>query len=238
MLKKWLIFFFICIGLLLSTSILGICQQKENPSNCEAFSDPFDNFNVEKWQDVLLYSKTQGIVTVEDGRLVLKAPLDKPCEIQVYSLFTFSGDFDIQADYEVVDLLKREKCRFNTGMVMQTLNDEQSYKCYIASRPGKRLFFRSRLDRFGEDNLEEHKIGPANKTGTIRVVRKKGRLAYYILENESWRKIYSFEGGCDKKMRLRFKLQNGSDEERKEACKGTVEFDNFKVNSCDTITKE
>ena len=70
-------------------------------STCSEYSDSFESYNLERWQDVLLYSRQSGTVGVKDGLLNLRCPKDDPCEIQIYSLFTFEGDYDVQADYTV-----------------------------------------------------------------------------------------------------------------------------------------
>jgi hypothetical protein len=217
---------------------LAFSQQGGGQKECAKYSDHFDTYNPERWQEVLLYSRARGVVAVKKGRLLLKAPQkDEPSEIQVYSLFTFDGDFDIQADYDVSERVEAELCRFNAGIVLQTLGDEKSYKCYVAVTPGKDLFFRARLDLAGEDKLEKHKKGRALECGTIRITRKDGRLSFLILKGDEWYPIYNFRGPCREKLRMRFKLQTGDDEER-QTCPATVRFDNFIVNSCDTIVQE
>ena len=148
-------------------------EQAKQENECGKYSDAFDTYNIDRWQEVLLYSKAQGTVTVENGQLILNTPRNEPIEIQVYSLFTFSGDFDLQTDFDLSGIDPQEHCRFNAGVVMQTLGDEKSYKCYVAHVPRKGLFFRSRLDRFGEQNLEKQKLHPASQRGTIRVVDRK-----------------------------------------------------------------
>jgi hypothetical protein len=211
--------------------------QTSQATGCEKYSDAFDTYNIERWQEVLLYSRAQGTVTVENGQLILNTPKNEPIEIQVYSLFTFSGDFDIQTDFDLSSIEPVKHCRFNGGVVLQTLGDERSYKCYVAHTPRKGLFFRSRLDRFGEQNLEKQKLHPASQRGTIRVVRKEGQITFLALESQQWRPVYVFEELCKEKLRMRFKLQTGADEIR-EPCPTIMKFDNFTVNSCDTILEE
>jgi hypothetical protein len=213
-------------------------QQENKKRLCEAYSDAFNNFNTERWQDVLLYSKARGLVKVEDGQLVLSAPEEKNTEIQVYALFTFDGDFDIQADYHVLNQSESKDCRFNAGLVMQTLGDERSYKCYVTKRPQKGLFFRSRLDRFGEKNVERHKGAAAPGHGKIRIVRKDDLVFFSGWEDSKWSEIYAFNRPSTEKLRLRFKLQTGIEEAEGQACPMVVKFDNFLINSCDAIVKE
>ncbi len=210
----------------------------KEPVPCDAYSDNFDIYNLERWSDVLLYSKSQGIVTVEDGQLVLGAPGPDTNEIQVYSLFTFKGDFDIQIDYEVLKPEKIKLCRFNTGMVLQTLDDEVSYKCYIAQKPLKKLIFRARLDKFGEKNLEKRQLKKAPYSGTIRLIRKKDIISFLALKKDQWTDVYVFHHPCKDKLRVRLKLQTGENEIKKDACSVFIRFDNFKVNSCDTVIEE
>jgi hypothetical protein len=177
-------------------------------------------------------------VSVENGRLTLKAPKDEPCEIQVYSLFCFEGDFDLQAEYDFSDPTGLPLCRFNVGLVMQTPGDEMSYKCYLAAAQKEDLFFRGRLDAFGEKNLEKYKGDAAPETGIIRIVRKAGQISFLTFETDRWRTLYTFIKPCREKLRVRFKAQTSGDDDGMLPCPVTVKFDNFKVNSCDRITEE
>jgi len=205
-------------------------------STCSEYSDSFESYNLERWQDVLLYSRQSGTVGVKDGLLNLRCPKDDPCEIQIYSLFTFEGDFDVQADFTVP--VAPEACQFNAGLVIQTLGDEKSYKCYIAGAPGRGLFYRARMDYFGEQNQEKLKGGPSPQTGTLRVVRKAGRLTFLVLDSGAWQETCTFAEPCNEKVRVRFKLQTGDDEKGTQSCPVAVMFDNFAVNACDTIGRE
>jgi hypothetical protein len=212
--------------------------QQSDRKPCSEYSDPFDTYNPERWQEVLLYSKAQGAVAVENGGLTLTTPKDEACEIQVYSLFTFEGDFDIQADYDFSDPKGLPQCRFNTGLVLQTLGDERSYKCYIAAAQKEEFLFRARLDASGEKNLEKYKGRPAPKAGIIRIMRKSGQLSFLTLEAGEWRTLYTFAARCQEKLRVRFKLQTSEDEEGMQACPVTAKFAKFKVNSCAQIVEE
>ena len=227
----------VTIVALYSNPVFG--QQETKKGECGEYSDTFDIFNVDRWQDVLIYSRAQGIVTVDEGQLVLRAPENEPTEIEVYSLFTFDGDFDIQADYDISNQDGSNLCRLNSGLVVQTLSDEKSYKCYVALRPKKGLVFLIRLDRFGEENVERHKGGPAHQYGKIRIVRKNTILSFSTFgDDNKWRKVYTFQESCKEKLRIRFKLQTSGDEETGKTCPATVKFDNFIVNSCDIIVQE
>lgn len=205
---------------------------------CAQYSDHFDTYNPERWHDVMLYSEGQADFAVKDGRLTIKSSQDTPCEVQVYSLFIFDGDFDIQVDYDLTAGDKLQSCRFNAGLVLQTLGDEKSYKSYVAMTPNKGLFFRGRLDRYGEQNIEKHKGNPAPERGTIRITRKKGNIDYLALVDGKWRNIYEFNEPCNENLRVRLKLQTGGDEEEGQTCPVQVRFDNFLVNSCDNIVAE
>ena len=205
---------------------------------CSEYSDHFDTLNPERWQEVLLYSKARGTVAVQDRWLHLKTPVDEPCEIQVYSLFAFEGDFDIQADYDFSNPKGLPQCRFNTGLVLQTLGDEKSYKCYIAAAQKEDLLFRARLDASGEHNLEIFKGTPAPQAGVIRVLRKAGRLSFLTLEAGAWHTLYVFVEPCHEKLRLRFKLQTSGEQENMQACPVAVKFKNFTVNSCEKIVED
>ena len=213
-------------------------QQEQSLKPCAEYSDRFDTYNTERWQDVLLYSKARGSVRVENGRLTLKTPKDEPCEVQVYSLFSFEGDFDIQANYDFSDPRELPLCRFNIGLVMQTLGDERSYKCYIAAAQKEQFFFRGRLDAFGDKNLEKYKGDSAPETGVIRIVRKAGQISFLTLEDGKWRTLYTFGEPCHEKLRVRFKAQTSGDDERLQPCPVTVKFGNFTVSSCDRIVQE
>jgi len=205
---------------------------------CAKYSDSFDTYHPEKWQEVLLYSLAKADFAIEDGHLMLKSPKNEPCEVQVYSLFTFAGDLDVQADYNVANEAELGACRFNAGIVLQTLGDERSYKCYVAMTPSKGLFYRSRLDQFGEKSLEIFKEDPAPPKGTLRVTRQDGYIRFLALIKDQWVKIYEFKQPCTEKLRIRFKLQTGGDEGKGQTCPVQVNFDNFLVNSCSQITEE
>jgi len=210
---------------------------------CDKYSDTFETFNLDHWKDILLLSRSKGIVKVENGYLMLQASEKGPCEIQVYSLFTFENNFDIQVDYDISNLNKHKECRFNTGIVLQTMQDEISYKCYVAKGAKTSLIFRSRIDRFGEKNIEKHKTKAFDKKGTIRIVRNKGQIKFLILnnkrlKNKQWNTIYKFKALCREKLRLRIKLQTGEDKGLKNICPLTIKYDNFKVNSCYKIIEE
>ncbi|NOX34536.1 MAG: hypothetical protein GXP56_12525 [Deltaproteobacteria bacterium] len=206
---------------------------------CQKFSDTFESYDINKWADVTLLSKSQGIVYVKNGKLVLKAPEQEPCEIQVYSLFTFEGDFDVQSDYDISYSREKESCRFNAGIVMQTLGDEKSYKTYVAVNPGKNPFFKARVDSKGEKNIEKHKGMHISLTGSFRVIRKNNIISSYKKEQGNWHLVYQFNTPCPEKLRMRFKLQTGdANGPDKEACPVLIKFDNFKVNSCTSITAE
>jgi len=213
-------------------------QQRKPQKHCDTYSDSFNTYDIRRWKEVFLYSKAQGKVSVDTGHLVLEAPEERPTEVQVYALFTFDGDFDIQTDYDVSDQSEPSNCRFNAGIVMQTLGDERSYKCYVARSPQKELFFRSRLDLFGEKNVEKHKGPPAQKRGTIRIVRKHHLLTFFAMKDKKWIEIYAFKAPSKEKLRLRYKLQTSDEEAVKWACPTVVSFDNFIVNSCDIILQE
>lgn len=205
---------------------------------CGEYSDPFDTYNPERWQEVLLYSKAPGKVSAENGWLSISTAGDEPCEIQVYSLFSFDGDFDIQADYELPESKDLPQCRFNAGLVAQTLGDERSYKCYIAAAKKEAFLFRARLDASGEKNIERHKGLPAPNTGSIRIVRKAGRLSFLTREAGEWKTVYAFEQSCLEKLRIRFKLQTSDDEDGGQVCPVTVKFAKFQVNSCDKVLED
>lgn len=222
--------------LILFFSFASVAADTQN--ECAKYSDHFDTYHPERWQEVLLYSPTPAEFAIEDGHLMLRSPKTEPCEVQVYSLFTFTGDFDIQVDYDLTNEANLSSCRFNAGLVLQTLGDEKSYKCYVAMTPGKGPFFRSRLDRFGEQNVAVYKGEQAPSTGTIKVVRKDNRIGFLALVDGQWHKIYDFEQACPEKLRVRFKLQTGGDEESGQTCPVQVYFDNFVVNSCDEIDEE
>lgn len=205
---------------------------------CSGYSDSFDSYHPDRWQEVLLYSKAQGTVGVQRGKLVLETPKDEPCEIQVYSLFSLDGDFDVQASYAFAESVDLPACRFNAGFVLQTLGDEKSFKCYVAAAQKGTLFYRARADAQGERNLEIFKGAPAPQSGLIRVVRKEGTLSFLALGAEGWRTLYTFTETCDERLRFRFKLQTSGDEEGLEPCPVVVEFDEFTVNSCQRIVEE
>jgi hypothetical protein len=217
---------------------LAPAQQPSPPKPCADYSDPFDTLNPERWQEVLFYSKARGGVAVEDGRLTLTTPKDELCEIQVYSLFCLVGDFDIQTEYDFTFPPQSPLCRFNAGLVVQTLGDERSYKCYIAAAQKEDFFFRGRLDASGDHNLEKFKGNAAPHTGFIRIVRKGGQLSFLALEAGKWRTVYNFKEPSNEKLRVRFKLQTSGEEEGMQPCPVTVKFDNFKVNACDGIVEE
>ena len=231
----WLILAALGIGFFAS---FAPAEQGPGQKGCSEYSDPFAAFNLDRWQEVLLYSKAQGTVSAANGWLSISTPEDEPCEIQVYSLFCFDGDFDIQADYDLAGSKELPLCRFNAGLVMQTLGDERSYKCYIAAAQKEDFLFRARQDVFGEKNLEQYKGKPAPKAGVIRIIRKAGQLSFLTREAGEWRTLYTFAQSCQEKLRVRFKLQTSEDEEGMQACPVTVKFANFKVNSCDKIVEE
>lgn len=208
--------------------------------DCSKYSDSFDAYHAERWQEVLLYSEAKAGFAIRDGRLMLNTPADEPCEVQVYSLFTFEGDLDVQVDYDIVNAaeLRSDSCRFNTGLVLQTLGDEQSYKCYVAMTPEKGLLYRARVDQFGEQGVEIFKENPAPPRGTLRLTRQTGEVRFLVLEKGQWVTIYEFQKPCREKLRIRFKLQTGGDREPHQSCPVQVNFDNFKVNSCSRIIEE
>ena len=235
------IFSSITIGLVLIISALflaGNVQAASKQISCSSYSDNFDSFNPERWQEVLLYSATQGSVEVDNGQLVLSAADNQPTEIQLYSLFTFEDDFDIQADYKVVYPADMASCRLNAGLVMQTLDDKIRYKCYVSKIPKNRLFFRGRHDLYDNEVLETGKKRPASPKGSIRIVRKEGRLTYLALVDNRWVEVFPFKEPNRKKMRLRFKLQTFFEDSNSMTCPATVKFDNFVVNSCERILSE
>jgi hypothetical protein len=217
---------------------LAFAQQFSPQQSCGRYSDSFDTYNPERWQEVLFYSKARGEVAVEDGRLTLTTPKDEPCEIQVYSLFCMVGDFDIQAEYDFSSPPQLPSCRFNAGLVVQTPGDEKSYKCYVAAAQKEDFLFRARLDASGDSNLEKHKGEAAPQTGFIRIVRKGGQVSFLASEAGKWRTVYTFKEQTSEKLRVRFKLQSSGDEEGMQPCPVTVKFDNFKVNACDGIVEE
>lgn len=213
----------------------------ENPPvPCESVNDSFDRLDPTRWAEVLILSQSRGSVRVEEGKLLLSARDSNPHEIQVYSLFTLSGDFDIQVAYR----FPAEKdtiapCRFNSGIVVQTLDDSLSYKGYVASKPDRKLIFRSRLDRHGEENMEKFQTRPAPANGFLRLTRRDGRMVFRTWDGNGWTVTYPFGERCTEKMRVRFKLQTGGDDDGAEqACPVTVAFDDFQVNQCETVILE
>lgn len=210
----------------------------DTPFDCSTYSDQFDYLDISRWQEVLLYSDVHGEIGVESGRIVLRAHQQAPSEIQVYSLFTLEGDFDIQIDYKVIHKGRKDLCRFNTGMIFQTLGDELSYKCYISKRPNKKLVYTGRVDKFGEDNQERRKGGKAPDKNRIRVVRKSGNITFYSFSDEGWQVQTAFEEPCTENLRIRLKLQTTGDDETTGGCPAIVGFDNFRVNTCTSIIDE
>jgi hypothetical protein len=189
---------------------------------------------------IFIDSQPWGTASVADGALQLAAVEAVPVEIQVYSLFTFSGDFDIEAAYRIPDAHGLTDCRFNAGLVLQTLDGEINYKCYVAATPDKGLLYRARLDRFGEINREKHLGGEARKTGVIRMVRRGGRITYFVDGESGWEAFYRFERPSTEKLRARFKLQTSDEtgEAGGAACPTRVRFDDFRVNACDRIQED
>ena len=229
----------VAVGLAASfPSFAASSEQQANQKPCSDYSDHFDTYNPERWQEVLLYSKARGAIALDNGWLTLSTPKDEPCEIQVYSLFCFEGDFDIQADYNFSGSTGLPFCRFNTGLVMQTLGDEKSFKFYVAAAQKEDFFFRGRLDSSGEKNLEKFKGTAAPQNGVIRIVRKAGQVSFLTLQAGAWLTLHTFKEPCDEKLRVRLKLQTSDDEEGMLPCPVTVKFDNFKVNACDKIVEE
>jgi len=238
-LSAWFLLWHLTAALVMVLFPLPVgAQQAPSPKPCSAYSDSFDTYQPNLWQEVLLYSKAQGTVSVENGWLSLKTPKDEACEIQVYSLFCFDGDFDIQADYDFSDPPGLPSCRFNVGLVVQTSADEISYKCYLAAAQKEDFFFRGRLDAFGEKNLERYKGEVAPAKGVIRIVREAGQISFLTLEGDRWRTLYTFKKPCREKLRVRFKAQTSGDDDGLLPCPVTVRFDNFKVNACDRIVEE
>lgn len=213
-------------------------SEQTTPESCAKYSDNFDSYNLDRWQDVLLYSKARGNVSATDGRLKLITPRDEPCEIQVYSLFSLEGDFDIQVAYDFTGPEDLPFCRFNAGMVLQTLGDEMSYKCYVAAAQKGRFFFRARADAFGERNIEKYKGDTAPEAGVLRMVRKDGSLSFMTQDGSSWRTLYTFSEPCRERLRIRFKLQTSAEDEGLEPCPVQISFDNFLINSCQNIVEE
>ncbi len=206
--------------------------------DCGAYSDRFDYLDISRWQEVLLYSDVQGEVGVEDGQVVLRAHPEAPSEIQIYSLFTLEGDFDIQIDLKIIHKGRNDRCRFNAGLILQTAGDELSYKCYISKRPNKSLAYTGRVDRLGEDNQERQKGGQAADINRVRVVRKNGNITFYSFSAEGWKTQTVFNEPCMDNLRIRLKLQTSGDEEATGGCPAIVGFDNFSVNSCTAIVAE
>ena len=248
----------VLIMVLTATALMGFggpfpaAAQTSDPgaTDCGVYSDRFDAFNPLRWQEVLftaaapdrifIASQDWGKVFVEDGALTLSAVQAEPTEIQVYSRFVFSGDFDVEAEYRVPDAAALTGCRFNAGLVLQTLDGEINYKCYVAATPDKGLLYRARLDRFGEINREKYLGGEARTTGVIRMVRRGGRIAFLVQEETGWTEFCRFERPSTEKLRARFKLQTSDEtgETVGSACPTRVMFDHFKVNECDRIIEE
>ncbi|HAA05222.1 MAG TPA: hypothetical protein DCE18_17910 [Syntrophobacteraceae bacterium] len=234
--QPWLIFLILCA--------VGFAEPPrdvfpaEPTGYCSKYSDPFDAFNPERWQEVLLFSKARTTVRVADGSLRLETVPDDPCEAQVYSLFMFRGDFDIQTDYEVVGGDGLKACRFNAGLVFQTPGDELSYKFYIAASGKDHFLFRARRDLLGEQNQETYKAACGAPRGCLRVKREGSRISFLAKDGNDWRKVYAFDGLHEERMRLRFKLQTSDQEEGGKLCPVVVKFDNFIVHTCEAILNE
>ncbi len=242
---------------LTATVLLGLggpfpaAAQTPCPAACGVYSDGFEVFNPLRWQEVLftgsapdrifISSQDWGKVFVEDGALNLVAVRAAPTEIQVYSRFTFSGDFDVETDYRIIaDPAGSAGCRFNAGLVLQTLDGEINYKCYVAETPDKGLLYRARLDRFGEINREKYLGGEAAPAGVLRVVRRGGRIAFLVREETGWTEFCRFERPSTEKLRARFKLQTSDEtgEETRGACPARVAFEGFRINDCERIQEE
>jgi hypothetical protein len=83
--------------------------------------------------------------------------------------------------------------------------------------------------------MEAYKENEALATGTLRMTRRNGEVRFLVLDNGQWVKMYDFQNPCREKLRIRFKLQTGGDQEPHKPCPVQVNFDNFKVNSCSRI---
>jgi hypothetical protein len=223
-------------AILLACLTVTPARAAEEAVPCDSVNDSFDSLRPDRWAEVLLLSRSPGTVRAENGQLLLETTDDDPHEIQVYSLFTLSGDFDIQVDYQApADQSRLSPCRFNGGLVVQTLDDRLSYKAYVSSKPDRRLLFRSRLDQFGEANLEKHQTRPAPDTGILRLTRRDGRIVFRARVDGDWDIVYPFGKRCDEELRVRFKLQTGGETETPQACPMLLSLDNFKVNRCETL---
>ncbi len=221
------------VVILLACLAVMPARAAEEAVPCDSVNDSFDSLLPDRWAEVLLLSRSPGRIRAENGRLLLETDDDDPHEIQVYSLFTLSGDFDIQVDYGTpVDQMRLSPCRFNGGLVVQTLDDRLNYKAYISSKPDRRLLFRARLDRFGEDNLEKHQVRPAPDSGLLRLTRRDGRIVFRAWIDGEWEVIHPFRERSHEELRVRFKLQTGGETETPQACPVTLFLDNFKVNHC------
>lgn len=235
-LRPWVLF-----GTLCAFVLVGLPREvppSEAAGRCSEYSDSFDTFNPERWQEVLLFSKARATVRVVDGSLCMETPPEDSSEAQVYSLFTFKGDFDIQVDYELVGGEDLKACRFNAAMVLQTLGDEMSYKFNISASGKDHFLFRARRDLFGEQNQEMFKMPCEALKGSLRARREGARITFLAREGGDWRKVYTFEGPCEERMRLRFKLQTSDREESGKLCPVAIKFTKFTVLSCEAIQDE
>lgn len=182
----------VSLFLILILPTLKIIAEQEPINPCEEHSDSFKTYDMEKWQDVLLYSQAKGAVSVKQGELFLSTPQKKPTEIEVYSLFSLIGDFDLQIDYHIYQNNNHRKCRFNSGIVMQTLDDEKSYKFYVSEKPGKGLLFTGRHDienKINKEKLDQNNTMQKNISVLIGLDRD-GTINYdpgYFGRNKNWK---------------------------------------------------
>ncbi|MEW5734131.1 MAG: hypothetical protein AB1921_04705 [Thermodesulfobacteriota bacterium] len=214
-------------------------DQDMQKTDCAKYSDDFDKLDRDRWYPALGYSEHHGKAFCDKGGLILQTPSDEPCEIQVYSLFTLEGDFDISVGYEILAGTEGPSCRMNTGLVLTADgNEDISYKALVGVTPPGKTVYRARLDRLGIQMVEKKKFKefPAPAAGRIRVVRKDGRITYFATEDGKEQTVYEFEQPCDSKLRVRIKLTTGSSEAMQDACISAVSFSDFTVASCQGVT--
>lgn len=213
-------------------------EQETRMTDCKKYSDSFDKLNRDHWYPALSYSEPPGKAFCEKGALILQTPSDEPCEIQVYSLFTLDGDFDISTGYEILAGSEGDNCRLNAGLVLTAEGDEDlSYKALVGITPPKKPVYRARLDRQGLETMESKKFKEfaAPVQGRLRVVRKAGKITFLAEQDGKDKTVFEFETPCDRKLRVRFKLTTGSGRNMQDACMSVVSFSDFTLDSCQGV---
>jgi hypothetical protein len=229
-------------------------ENKKSLSESELsyYNDAFDNMREDLWEkSQLTYKRAQldkfklADMTFENGKVRIETQTGFFSKGGLQTKFVFRGNFDIQIDCHI-DFIPGEldmDQRVGFGLVSRAkdLQDKDLVIVNLLKKPEMDRAILFSFCRLNRQFKRSRSVDIDSFHGTIRLVRKKGRVIvlYRTLNSDGWKDLTGFHFSAQDLFFV-FALQN-FDANRlaiKAEFRITTTFDNFKINSADAIVEE